>query len=72
MCIRDRHYVTKAYLSLFCVRTNKKPLFHVYDFERNSHRISQPLNEACEKDFQTLDNYEDPFFLEKNWGHMNN
>ena len=65
---RRHHIVTQGYLKGFCFGPIGKERFCVYDFKR--WRKAQPLNEAIENDFQTLDHFIglDPYYLEKEFG----
>lgn len=67
---RRHHYVTKEYLTSFC--TEGKKTFWGYDIKRAKWRISQPINEAVERDFQKLDHFIalDPYYLEKEFGKI--
>ncbi len=58
-----QHHITRAYLELFSNGLN----LLVYDLKTESWRISQPRNEAVERDFQTVNHFKglDPYFFEK-------
>lgn len=68
---KRQHYITAAYLKFFATQIKKgsktKSQLHVYDPTKLSWRISQPYNEALERDFQTIDHFIelDPYFFEK-------
>lgn len=62
-----QHHITKAYLELFSVKIKNKFRLWVFDLKTQSWRVSQPRNEALERDFQTVDHFIglDPYFFEK-------
>lgn len=53
---RRHHYITQKYLLNFCDTDKKKKKFYVYD-QKKTWRVTQPINECIEKDFQKIDHF---------------
>lgn len=62
-----QHHITQAYLKLFSAQIKNRFKLWVCDLKTRSWRVSQPHNEALERDFQTVDHFIglDPYFFEK-------
>jgi hypothetical protein len=73
---KRQHHITAAYSEFFATQIKKgsktKYELHVYDRTKSSWRISQPYNEAVERDFQTIDHFIglDPYFFEKTFSRI--